>query len=82
MKSRAVCWDDKFMYLEQCMVRRNGEVANHALYRAAITDKNGIIAPDLVLKAMGRDAKSPPIPDWIANWIEAEATRPWPPMQD
>lgn len=82
MRSRTVCWDERFMYLEQCMVRRDGEVANHALYRAAVTDKNGIVAPARVLEAMKSDAVSPPFPEWISNWIEAEATRPWPPMQD
>ena len=82
MKSRAVCWDEKFFYLEQCMVKRDGEVANHALYRAAVTDKSGIVAPPRVVEAMGRDERSAPMPDWVANWIEADATRPWPPMQD
>jgi len=81
MRSRAICWDDRFMYLEQCMVKNDGEVANHALYRAAVTDANGIVAPARVLEAMGSDAVSPPMPDWVANWIKAEATRPWPPMQ-
>jgi hypothetical protein len=35
-----------------------------------------------VAEAMGRDTVSPPIPAWVANWIEADASRPWPPMQD
>jgi acyl-CoA thioesterase FadM len=82
MRSRAVCWDERFMYLEQCMVKADGEVANHALYRAAITDKNGIVAPERVVAAIRGNAKSPPIPEWVANWIKADATRPWPPMQD
>ena len=82
IKSRGVCWDDKFIYLEQSMVKRDGDVANHVLYRTAVTDKNGIVAPSRVLAAMGRDVVSPPMPEWVANWIEADATRPWPPMQD
>ena len=82
MRSRAVCWDDKFTYIEQSMWKRDGECASHVLYRAAMTDKKGIVAPSRALKAMGQDSASPAIPDWIANWIKAEATRPWPPMQD
>jgi len=39
MKSRAVCWDERFFYLEQCMVKNDGEVANHALYRAWRRDR-------------------------------------------
>jgi len=82
MKSRAVCWDDRFFYLEQCMEKENGEVANHALYRAAVTDKSGIIAPSRVIKVIGKDHVSPQMPEWVANWIAAETSRPWPPMQE
>jgi len=82
MRSRGVCWDDKFMYIEQSMWNSDGECASHVLYRAAATDKNGIVAPDRILQAMGEEVKSPPMPDWIAAWVAAEAQRPWPPMQD
>ena len=82
MKSRMVCWDDKFFYLEQCMIKNSGEVANHALYRAAVTDKSGIVSPARVATAMEYSKPSPKIPAWVANWIDADASRPWPPMQD
>lgn len=82
VRSRAVCWDDKFVYIEQSMWKRDGECASHVLYRAAVTDKDGIVVPARVLSAMGQDAPSPAMPEWIANWTRAEATRPWPPMQD
>lgn len=82
MRSRALCWDDKFIYLEQSMWKRNGECASHVLYRSAVTDKNGIIAPERVLIAMGYPTTSPPMPDWVAKWCAAENHRPWPPMQD
>ena len=81
-RSRAVCWDDKFVYIEQSMWKTNGECASHVLYRSAVTDKNGIVSPQRVLEAMGQSATSPETPDWIAAWIKAEALRPWPPMQD
>ena len=82
MRSRAVCWDDKFVYLEQSMWKANGDCANHALYRSAITDRNGIVAPETALAALGKPAPSPETPGWIAAWIAAEAKRPWPPMQN
>lgn len=81
-RSRAVCWDDKFVYIEQSMWKTDGICASHVLYRAAVTDRNGIVPPDRVLAAMGQDVQSPETPDWIAAWIKAEALRPWPPMQD
>lgn len=81
MRSRAVCWDDKFVYIEQSMWRPDGECASHVLYRSAVTDKSGIVTPDRILAALHQDAASPPMPDWIAAWVAAEAQRPWPPMQ-
>lgn len=82
VRSRAVCWDDKFVYIEQSMWKRSGECASHVLYRAAVTDRDGIVKPPRVLQALGLQAASPPMPDWIAQWIAADAARPWPPMQD
>lgn len=82
VRSRAVCWDDKFMYIEQSMWKRDGECASHVLYRAAVTDKTGIVKPPRVLAALGQQATSPAMPDWITQWTRAEAARPWPPMQD
>ena len=80
MRSRAVCWDERFMYLEQSMWKQNGECASHVLYRAAVTDPNGIVLPSKVLEAMGQPGTSPPMPDWVKAWCEADAGRPWPPM--
>ena len=82
MTSRAVCWDDKFFYLEQAMWKRDGTCAHHVLYRAAVTDRNGMVTPTRVAAAMQVPAASPPMPDWIAAWIKADTARPWPPMQD
>lgn len=82
MRSRAVCWDDKFMYLGQTMWKRNGDCASHVVFRAAVTNKSGLIAPQTVLKAMGRDDPSPEMPDWLRSWSRTEDLRPWPPMQD
>lgn len=82
MRSRAVFWDDKFVYLEQSMWKQDGECANHALYRSAVTDAKGIVAPARVLEAMGFDATPPEAPEWVQKWIDADAVRPWPPMQD
>lgn len=80
MHSRAVCWDDRFMYLEQSMWVR-GEATSHILYRSAVTSKQGIVPPARVMEALDLDpALTPEIPDWVAAWIEAESLRPWPPL--
>lgn len=83
MRSRLLCWDARFLYIEQTMWKQNGECANHAVYRSAITDSNGIVPTDRVIAAMGMaDQPSPAMPDWVTKWLEAENARPWPPMQD
>lgn len=82
MRSRGLFWDDKFFYVEQSIWKLNGECANHAVFRTAVTDKNGIVSPSKVAAAMGHNDPSPQPPVWIQHWLEAEALRPWPPMQD
>lgn len=82
MQSRTTCWDDKFSYMEQSMWLSNGECASHSLVRGAVTSKNGIVPPAVLAEKMGVDPVSPPMPDWIKDWVKAEAERPWPPMQD
>ncbi len=83
MRSRLLSWGARFMYLEQSMWRRDGECANHILYRAAVTGRDGIVPPADVLDALGHPGlAAPPLPGWVRAWIEADAARPWPPMQD
>ncbi|ANB33399.1 acyl-CoA thioesterase [Rhodovulum sulfidophilum] len=81
IRSRCVGWDDKFLYIEQGMWR-HGDCANHALYRAAVTDRNGIVPTARMMAAMGLAPETPPLPGWVQAWIAAEAERPWPPMTD
>ena len=78
MHSRAVCWDERFLYIEQSMLVGD-QTASHILYRAAVTDKNGIVPTERVASALGLDGPAPVTPDWISAWITAEAERPWPP---
>lgn len=79
MHSRLVSWDAKFIYMEQSMWRRDGECTSHALFRTAVTDKNGIVPPAKVAEVLGHDPEPPEMPAWIQAWTEAEAQRPWPP---
>ncbi|HKL04269.1 MAG TPA: acyl-CoA thioesterase [Roseovarius sp.] len=82
MRSRAVWWDDKFIYIEQSMWKDSGECANHILLRTAVTGKTGMVPPDQVMAAVGQNVARPDAPDWVQAWITADATRPWPPMQE
>lgn len=79
--SKCVGWDDKFMYLEQSLWI-GADCAVQALFRTAVTDKNGIVRPARLMAEIGRSDPSPALPDWVGNWIEADKTRPWPPTDD
>lgn len=79
IRSRALGWDDKFIYLEQSMWKAE-TCTSHVLYRSAVTDRNGIVPPEKVLAAIGLEGlASPEMPDWVTGWIEADRHRPWPP---
>ena len=79
--SKAVGWDNRFVYLDQS-IWIGEECAVQALYRSAVTDKNGLIPPAAVFEAMGLAGDTPPLPDWVRDWIDADATRPWPPVDN
>lgn len=79
MLSRLIGWDRRFFYIEQSLWL-GGECANHMLLRSAVTTGVGIVPPGEVVAALGFESHaSPPLPDWVTAWIEAEAMRPWPP---
>ena len=81
--SRMVGWDDRFVYMEQSMWSR-GDCFNQILLRVAVvgggSGRKGIVPPAEVIRAMGQDIVSPPLPEWVQAWIAAEGTRPWPPV--
>jgi acyl-CoA thioesterase FadM len=81
MRTRCVGWDARFIYTEQSMWRK-GECLNHMLLRSAVVGPNGIVAPASVVDALDPTLVSPPIPDWVARWIDADAHRPWPPQRE
>lgn len=80
MHTRLLGWDERFVYIDQSMWKSNGECANQVLIRSAVTDKNGIVAPKHLAEALGYDTTSPPLPEWVERWIEADKERPWPPV--
>lgn len=78
--SRVVGWDDRFTYIEQSFW--NGDdCTSHMLLRSAFISKAGIVPPQTVLCALGQPEVSPPLPDWIADWIGADQNRIWPPAR-
>ena len=80
LRSRILGWDDRFAYAEQGLWRQ-GECCSHALLRVAITGGKGIVPPAELARELGFPEEGPPLPPWVTAWAEAEARRPWPPMQ-
>lgn len=79
MRSRCIGWDDRWFWLEHAMFT-GGECSSHILIRGAVTSRKGMIPPPQVIKVMGVSEPSPPIPDWVQAWAEADTKRPWPPQ--
>lgn len=79
IRSRMAGFDDRFLYNTHSMWQGD-TCANQALIRTAIARRGqGIVPPAEAARILGIEVESPPLPDWIKNWIEAEGTRPWPP---
>ena len=68
--------DEKFVYIEQVMLLKNGRCANQILYRSGVLDSNGMVPTAQVAKALGHTTEPPDCPKWAADWIAAEAVRP------
>lgn len=80
MRTRCLGWDERFLYIDQSMWR-GSECTSQVLIRSAIVSKAGIVPPREISLAMGTAPDSPPLPDWVRAWTEAEAARPWPPKR-
>jgi acyl-CoA thioesterase FadM len=83
MKTRLIGWDARFLYTEQSMWRGE-ECTSHILIRSAIVQaaqgRAGIVTPAEFARALGVPPESPPLPEWVIAWAEADAKRPWPPQ--
>ena len=77
LRSGFIGRDARFLYVHQAMFRA-GDALSAGLFRGAVTDRNGIVATDRVVAALG-DPPLPDLPAWAAAWGAAETLRPWPP---
>jgi acyl-CoA thioesterase FadM len=80
LKSRIVCWDEKWAFMEQSFIiasgKKKGAVAAIAILKGSFFDKKtrATVPTGHVLSAIGMDAHSPPFPVHITQWQEAENT--------
>ncbi len=78
LRTRIIGWDARFIYFEQAIWRAS-ECSAHAVIRVAITTGTGIVPTVEIARALNFPAHSPPLPDWVVAWSEAEKSRLWPP---
>ena len=79
MRSKLVFWDERFLYIEQTMLKKDGRCANHILFRGGVVDKKGLVSTFRITEALGYSGDAPPCPSWVSEWIAHESNRPWPP---
>ena len=71
LKSRLICWDDKWFYIEQ-RFESEGELKALGLIKGLLRRRDENIPTAEVLKAMGAAVSSPPLPESIRRWIEMD----------
>ena len=80
METRIICWDEKWVYIQQRFIvlkgKRAGETAAIALFKGAFySRKNKATVPTSeLLEKIGFDTQSPEKPEFVADWIKAEDT--------
>lgn len=75
IRTRILCWDEKWFYFEHIIERSNGELAATANARGLFRGREGNVSPARIIGLSGRHFDSPPIPDRIVRWREAENAR-------
>jgi acyl-CoA thioesterase FadM len=71
IRTRIVGWDDKWVFIEQKILRK-GKLVTHAFLKGAFVGPQGTVPITELVKLIGRGAASPPLPaEWRA-WLDAE----------
>jgi acyl-CoA thioesterase FadM len=71
LTTRILGWDEKWIYMEQVFDSR-GKRAATAMVRALIRGKDRSIPTADVMRSVGLDAPSPPLPPQLRAWIESD----------
>lgn len=67
LSTRLLCWDNRWIYLEQRFRHQNRTVAVGQI-KAAVCGRRGTIAPGYILELLGYDPSSPSMPTVIQHW--------------
>ena len=72
--TKIICWDEKWLYIKHTFKRGDDDkVAAINVVRGAFVGKEGRIPISKMISLLGITQKSPPCPEFIADWKEADA---------
>ena len=71
LRSRMLCWDDRWFFMEQRFTRR-GQLAAYGLVKIQFSSRGGRLNPQQVVSATGSALESPPVPQAVLEWQDAE----------
>jgi acyl-CoA thioesterase FadM len=72
LKTRVLCWDERWVFLEQRFETNSGELIALGLVKAVLTAERRTMRPKEALKIMGLLRRSPPMPPAVKAWALAE----------
>lgn len=76
VRSRVIGWDEKWSYFEHVIEKADGQLAASAYVRGVFRSSEGNVSPEEFLALAGQPGlASPPLPDVVSRWREAEALR-------
>lgn len=78
IKTHIAAMDERWIYIEQSMWVK-GKPCSTALLRTGITKGGRVLKTQTVLEALDRPDWEMPPSGYVAEWIESDADRPWPP---
>ena len=65
-------WDQKFFYFAHYFVSNNETYALSIVKGCFMRKTEGALSPHKVLPLFGHHGDSPPIPEWVNNWQQAD----------
>lgn len=70
--TKIVCWDDKWLYIQH-IFKRGEDIAAIDIVRGTFVGKQGRVPIEDVIEILGITQESPPCPNFIADWQQADA---------
>jgi len=70
--TRVIGWDDKQVFIEQAFVRAGLQVALGVVRARFLKRGGGIVSTAELLELAGVAQPAPPLPEWVAQWSQAE----------